>query len=234
MEYIIIIICLVAIVLLKLGFNVHIKDMKKIKEIGNNKELNEIANKFPNNKEICLKILKNLNNKNVEIEEQTESKASFYIAISNKIIIANIKDTFTRIQTIAHECLHSIQNRRILLFNFLFSNVYLLYLVLAAFLIAFNLGNSLVYINIFVGMSIVYVSIRNYLENEAMSKAIFVAKDYMEEYKKNDESISNEDIDSLVQNFDDMNKLGIPLTNFSLILGSIIKIIVLCVISLIF
>ena len=58
MEYIIIIICLVAIVLLKLGFNVHIKDMKKIKEIGNNKELNEIANKFPNNKEICLKILK--------------------------------------------------------------------------------------------------------------------------------------------------------------------------------
>ena len=180
------------------------------------------------------KNIKNLNNKNVEIEEQTESKASFYIAISNKIIIANIKDTFTRIQTIAHECLHSIQNRRILLFNFWFSNVYLLYLVLAAFLIAFNLGNSLVYINIFVGMSIVYVSIRNYLENEAMSKAIFVAQDYMEEYKKNDETISNEDIDTLVQNFDEMNRLGIPLTNFSLILGSIIKIIVLCVISLIF
>ena len=35
--------------------------------------------------------------------------------------IANINKTCTRIQTIAHECVHSIQNRKLLMFNFIFS-----------------------------------------------------------------------------------------------------------------
>ena len=126
MEYIIIIIiCVIAIVLLKIGFNVKIKDIKKIKEIGYDKELNKIADKFEDNKEICKKILAKLGNKDVKIEENSDTKSSLYIAVSNKIIIANIKDTFTRIQTIAHECLHSVQNRKILMFNFIFSNIFL-------------------------------------------------------------------------------------------------------------
>ena len=51
MEYIIIIvISVIAIVLLKIGFNVKIKDVKRIKEIGYDKELNKIADKFEDNK----------------------------------------------------------------------------------------------------------------------------------------------------------------------------------------
>ena len=38
--------------------------------------------------------------------------ASLYIVATNTILISNIKDTFTRVQTIAHECLHSIQNKK--------------------------------------------------------------------------------------------------------------------------
>ena len=123
MEYIVIIIIIISIILLKLGLNIHISDMKKIKKIGYDKKLNDIANKFPSNKEICMEMLEKLNNKNVKIEEVKDSKTSLYIAITNKIIIANINDTFTRIQTISHECLHSIQNRRILLSNFIFEIV---------------------------------------------------------------------------------------------------------------
>ena len=107
MEYIItIVIMILVIFILKIGLNIHFKEIKKIKEIGYDKELNKIANKFPDNKEICKKILEKLNNKDVKIEEENNSKTSLYIAISNKIIIANINDTFTRIQTIAHECLN--------------------------------------------------------------------------------------------------------------------------------
>ena len=185
MEYIvIIIISIITIILLKIGLNVRLKDVKKIKEIGYDKKLKEVSDKFPENKEICEDILKKLKNENVQIEENKESKVSLYIAATNKIIIANIKDTFTRIQTIAHECLHSIQNRRILLFNFAFSNILLLYFIVALALILLNIGNSLIYILVFIFMSIIQYAVRSYLENEAMSKAIYVAKDYMEEYMK--------------------------------------------------
>ena len=229
MEIIIIVISVITIILLKIGLNVKIKDIKKIKEIGYDKELNKIANKFPENKEICEEILKKLNNKNVKIEENKESKTSLYIAITNKIIIADIKDTFTRIQTIAHECLHSVQNKKILLFNFIYSNFYLLYFIVSLVLILFNIGERLIFIQGFIFLSIVYLIIRCYLENEAMSKAIFVAKEYMEEQERINENITRQEVDLLVEKFDVLNKIGIPLTNFSLVVGCVLKIVILCI-----
>lgn len=229
MEIIIIVISVITIILLKIGLNVKIKDIKKIKEIGYDKELNKIANKFPENKEICEEILKKLNNKNVKIEENKESKTSLYIAITNKIIIADIKDTFTRIQTIAHECLHSAQNKKILLFNFIYSNFYLLYFIVSLVLILFNIGERLIFIQGFIFLSIVYLIIRCYLENEAMSKAIFVAKEYMEEQERINENITRQEVDLLVEKFDVLNKIGIPLTNFSLVVGCVLKIVILCI-----
>ena len=235
MEYIIIIvICVIAIVLLKIGFNVKLKDIKKIKEIGYDKDLNRIADKFEDNKEICKKILDKFGNKDVKIEENSDTKSSLYIAVSNKIIIANIKDTFTRIQTIAHECLHSVQNRKILMFNFIFSNIFLLYFIAAIFLILFNVGNNLIlYIEIYTILAIIYCAVRNYLETEAMSKAIFVAKEYMEDYARENEKITENDIDKLLNNFDTLNKIGIPMTNFCLVAGTIVKMAILAVLALV-
>lgn len=242
-----IVFCLLTIIVLKFGFNIELKNIKKIKELGYDKNLNNIANKFPANKEICESILEKLDNKTVKIEENTESKASLYIAATNKIIIANIKDTFTRIQTIAHECLHSVQNRKILLFNFIFSNIYILYFIISLILILFNVGKEYfnIYIQVYVLLTLIYIGIRMYLENEAMSKAIYVAKEYMEEYKnsqnlkqeeKNNSKkieIKDEDINKLVKGFDEINKIGIPFTNFYLITLCLLKIIILCIIALI-
>lgn len=234
MEYIVIIITsIIAIIVLKIGFNIHIQDIKKIKEIGYDKELNKIGDKFPENKEICEKVLEKLENKNVIIEEMQESKTSLYIAISNKIIIANIKDTFTRIQTIAHECLHSIQNRKILLFNFIFSNIYMLCFIIAILLILFNVGNSMLYIQIFTILSIIYCTVRMYLENEAMSRAMYVAKEYMQEFKAETNKVTDEEINTLVKQFDILNKIGIPFTNFYLLTLNLGKIIVLAILALI-
>lgn len=234
MEYIIIIIIsILAIVLLKIGLNIHIKDIKNIKELGYNKELNKIAGKFPENKEICRAILKTLKNEEVTIEETADSKTSLYIALTNKIIIANIKDTFTRIQTIAHECLHSIQNRRILLFNFAFSNFNILYFIVAIFLILFNIGNSMLYIVTWGILTLIYITVRGYLENEAMSKAPYVAKAYMQEYQKQNKNITEADINTLAENFETLNKIGIPFTNFYIVVISLVKMIFLCILALI-
>ena len=234
MEYIVIIVAsIITMILLKIGLNIRIKDIKQIKEIGYDKVLNEIANKFPDNKDICKSILEKLNNKNVKIEEDNETKVSLYIAITNKIIIANMKDTFARIQTIAHECLHSIQNRTILMFNFIFSNIFLLYFMTSIFLIFFNVGSNLVYILIYIFLSLIYCIMRGYLEVEAMSKAIYIAKDYMKDYQKKDNKISDEDIEIIVNNYRKINKIGIPLTVFVLVFGTLVKISILSAIAII-
>ena len=229
MEYIVIIVAsIITMILLKIRLNIRIKDIKKIKEIGYDKVLNEIANKFPDNKEICKSILEKLNNKNVKIEEDNETKVSLYIAITNKIIIANMKDTFARIQTIAHECLHSIQNRTILMFN-----IFLLYFIASIFLIFFNVGSNLVYILIYIFLSLIYCVVRGYLEVEAMSKAIYVAEDYMKDYKKEDNKIADEDIEIIVNNYEKINKIGAPLTVFVLVFGTLVKISILSAIAII-
>lgn len=233
MEYIVIIIIIISIILLKLGLNIHISDIKKIKKIGYDKKLNDIANKFPSNKEICMEILEKLNNKNVNIEETKDSKTSLYIAITNKIIIANINDTFTRIQTISHECLHSIQNRKILLSNFIFSNISIITFIIFTILILLNIGNSYTYTQIFIGIGIISYVIKAYLENEAMSKAFYLAKEYINKYQEKNTDISKDDIDLLIKNFDILNRIGIPLTNFYLLIIFLIKVIILCILGII-
>ena len=235
MEYIItIVIMVISIVLLKIGLNIHLKDIKQIKEIGYDKELNKIASKFPENKEICTKILEKLGNQKVKIEEEKDSKTSLYIAVSDKIIIANIKDTFTRIQTIAHECMHSVQSRTMLLFNFIFSNIFIVYFLAAIFLVIFNVLGGFIFIHIYIGVAIVSYAVKSYLETDAMTKAFYVAKEYMEEYGRKNEVITKEEINLLLNNMEKLNKIGIPLTNFYLLVGFLAKIIFLCVIGLIF
>lgn len=234
MEYIItIVIMLISIVILKIGLNIHIKDIKRIKELGYDKKLNKIANKFPENKLICEKILKKLNNEKVKIEEENNTKTSLYIAVSNKIIIANIKDTFTRIQTIAHECLHSVQNRKILLFNFIFSNIVMLYFLISIPLLLLNILDGYIFVRIYIGMGIISYIVKAYLENDAMTKAFYVAKEYMLEYKEENKEITDEDITKLLDNMEELNKIGIPFTNFYLIFGVILKTTILCILGFI-
>lgn len=232
MEYIvIIIICVITIIFLKIGLNVHAKDIKLIKQIGNDQNLNEIANKFPENKEICQSMLNKLNNSATKIEENEETKTSLYLVLTNKVVIAKIKDTFTRIQTIAHECLHSIQNRKILLFNFIFSNIFLLSFVIFLILMILQIGNPMLYIQTYTVLSLIYLSIRIYIETEAMSRAKYLAKEYMKEYSLKHNGITQDDINTLVQNYERLNKIGIPLTNFWLVTITVFKIIILTVIA---
>ena len=234
MEYILTIgIITILLLILKIGLNLHIKDIKKIKEIGYDKKLKFITDKFPSNKIVCEAILKKLNNNTVTIEEDSNTKSSLYIAVTNKIIIANISDTFTRIQTIAHECLHSIQNRKMLLFNFIFSNILILYFLLAIPLIIFNVLGGYIFVQIYMGMGVIAYIIKAYLENDAMTKAFFVAKEYMQEYRRKKQTVLEEEEKIILNKMEELNNIGIPYTNFYLIFGIMVKVIILCTIGLI-
>ena len=228
MELIIIaILTIILVIILGYLFNYN---MKKIKRIADDRELDELARKYPGNIELCKAYLEKLGNNTVEIEENKESEASLYIAITNKISIANIAHTYTRIQTIAHECLHSIQDRKILIFNFIFSNIYLLYFIIICIAAIFKvLPNELMFLNIYLLLSMVYYLLRVYLENDAMIKAKYLAKEYMEEQK-----ISTDvEINKFVNKFDKINDIGIKCINYNFFLNIMIKLLIFILICII-
>ena len=118
MEYIVLIlICLIFLIILWCVLELNIK---KLKQIGEDKELDNLTKKFPENIDICKSILKKLGNDSVTIKEENDTKTSLYVVVNNTITIANIRDSYTRIQTVAHECIHSIQSKSMLWFNFIY------------------------------------------------------------------------------------------------------------------
>ena len=232
MEYIFIIcICVLTMIILKFAWSIKIKDIKKLKELGYDKGLNEITNKLPENKEICKRILKMLNNENVKIEESESNQASLYMVLSNSIIIANIKNAFTRVQTVAHECLHSIQNKRTLLFNFIFSNIYFIYFIVICILAILKINplpNTVLFaLAIF---SFINYIIRSYLEMDAMINA----KPLAEQYLKREGTLTEKEQETILNNYDEINNIGIKLYNYTLITKNLIKIIIYSVICIIF
>lgn len=225
---IIIVVILIAIIVLKYVFSCKLKELK---HIGEDEKLDNLAKAYPNNIEMCKEYLKKLKNEKVKIEENQGAEASLYIAISDKILIANIQKSYTRIQTIAHECLHSVQNRKILLFNFIFSNIYLLYfVVIVAFIIFKVLPYKMLFLCIFLILSLIYYMVRIFLENDAMIKARYLAKEYMEEKKIS----SQEEIDKLVAGFDKINKVGMPFIHYHFFTGIMVKLLILVLLCLVF
>ena len=229
MENIIIIsISIISIIIIKIIFNINTKEIKKV---GMDEKLNKLVEKYPENKEICSKILKKIKNESVKIEENKESNTTMYIALTNKISIADTRGSFSRIQTMAHECIHSIQPRRMLMFNFIYSNIYMIYFFLIILLLILKkLPNEGLFLTIFLIMSLIYYMVRIQLENEAMYKAKNLAKEYMEE-----ENISTkEEVQIIVDGFEKLNTLGIKSVNYSIYTEILIKVVIFSIVALIF
>jgi len=225
---IIIVISVILAITLAIIFEIN---LKKVKEIGMEENLNKISEKYPSNTEICQEILKKLKNEDVKIVEDKEATTTLYLALTNKIFIADTKNSYTRIQTMAHECLHSIQDRKVLMFNFIFSNIYIAYFATIIILTVLRvLDNALLNLNIFLLLSITYYMVRVFLENDAMIKAKYLAKEYMQEI-----GISTaEEINEIVDGFSRLNEVGIKAVNYQLFLEILIKVIIFSIVALIF
>lgn len=229
MEFLVIaILALVVGLVLRYFFDVSIK---QIKELAQKPDLDKIVEKYPNNQQVAQEILKKLNNEKVKIEENENAESSLYVAISDKIFIGNIQKSYTRIQTIAHECLHSVQSRKLLLFHFIFSNFYLLYFVLIAFLgILKILPFEMTFLVSFVLIGMLFYAVRIYLENDAMIKAPFLAKEYMQ-----GKGISSlEEIEKVMEGYDELNQIGIKAVNYKLFMGIMMKVFLLSIIFFLF
>lgn len=226
-EIICLIICVLTIIIFKIVFKINIK---KAKELEENKKMQIITDKFPENVDIAKEMLAMLNNKNVKIEEAKDTKTSLYIVLTNKILIADLKANYGRIQTLAHECIHSVQDKTLLLFNFIFSNISIIYFILTIILTLCKVyTNNMLQIFILTIFTLIGFSVRAYLEIDAMTKARYLAEKYMD--KKN--LCTNKEKEELLIEYDKINAVGIPFTLHYLITNELIKIIIYTIISII-
>ncbi len=228
MENIVYIIFLIAtIILFKIIFKIN---LKKAKSMQKNKEAEKITDKFPDNVEIAKEMLSLLGNNGVKIEEAKNTQTSLYIAITNKISIADMKNNYARIQTIAHECLHSCQDRTLLLFNFIFSNINIIYFLVITILTIFKvINNQMLQIAILMLFTLIQFAVRSFLEIDAMTRAKYLAKEYMEIKKL----CTDEEKEKLLKEYDKINKVGIPFVVDNLLTSGLIRVLIYAIISLV-
>ena len=117
-----------------------------------------------------------------------------------------------------------------LLFNFIFSNINIIYFILISILTVTKvINNKILQIAILTLFMLIQFAVRSYLEIDAMTKAKFLSKDYME----NKNICTKEEQDKLLEEYEKINKQGIPFTVFNLLFNGLIKIAIYVIISII-
>lgn len=219
---IIIVICLFTILVLKFALNVNLKEIINLRK-RKNIFLENVANKFETEEKICEEILRKLNNKEVKIEVDQNSSSSLYVVLTNKIILGKFNQSYMKIQTIAHECIHSIQNKFILWFNYIFSNIFNLYFIILSILSVFNIiSNTNIQTIILIFAGLIQYIIRESLENEALIKAPIIAKEYI----NSKEIFTEKEKEELKSEYEYITKQGTSFMNFILISKNILRVII--------
>lgn len=220
---------LMTLLILKIIFNAKAKDIKKFES---DEELEKIVEKLPDNEQLARIYLQKLNNNTVKIDKWNDEKikTSIYNAMTNTITIGKIDKMYTRIQTIAHECLHSVQPKRILKFNFWFSNINILYFIVLLILTLFRIiEETNIQIFILLMLGIIQYSIKSYLEQDAMTKAKYLVNEYFD--TNND--IENTEKEKLLKKYEELNEKAIPFVSYSLIFSELLKILLYLIIVII-
>ncbi len=141
-----------------------------------------------------------------------------------------MKNNYARIQTIAHEVLHSCQDRNLLLFNFFFSNINMIYFFVISILTAFKvINNQMLQIAILMLFTLIQFSIRSFLEIDAMTRAKFLAKEYMEKKKL----CTDKEKEQLIEGYNEINKIAVPFVVDNLLTSGLIRVLVYAIISVI-
>ena len=86
------------------------------------------------------------------------------------------------------------------------------------------------YSNIFLILSFIYYVVRVFLENDAMIKAQYIAREYMQEQ----DAVTEEEVNKIFEGFQNLNKGLIKGTNCNLFTGIMIKLVIFNALALIF
>ena len=148
-------------------------------------KISPIVEKLGDNEVITNIVLQRLNNYTTKVEKNKEKneKISYYNVNNDKIVIKDTSDLkdCSRLIQICHECVHSIQDKKLLKLHFIFSNINILYF-LGTFLYFFynsseTLRMALLLIQIFVFL--ITFMLKIITESDATYRAPMVAYDFL-------------------------------------------------------
>jgi len=192
-------------------------------EVIHNDVVSPVLKKIGSNEKIANEILDYIGNKNTKIEtnEDPKVKASFYDGNTDKIVIKNTDDLedCSRVIHIAHECIHSIQDKKLIKINFILSNIQILYF-LGIFIYFFynkdvDLRFTLLLVQLFIFIATFFVKIT--LESDATYRAPNLAFEYLN---------NKVDISGLKKEVEDKLYKIIPVSYFSLYMQGMILLII--------
>ncbi len=183
---IILFILLIAIIFLLI---VNHKTLQETKELATNVSFDKITEALPNNEEICKEIQKQVGHE-CEIQLDSNAKSSAYIFFQDKMILSDTESSrknYTRVLFIAHECVHSVQDKKTHWINFTLANIKNLYDFILFILLLFGKGSlELIMISFLISFLSFYYRI--ILEADAVYRSVMVSKKYLG--KKNLDSIA--------------------------------------------
>lgn len=195
-------------------------------EVIHDEEISPILKNIGDNEVIAKGILSNLNNPHTCVEKNKDEKikASFYNCSSDKIVIKDTKDLedLSRVVHIAHECVHSIQDKRLQKIHFFISNLQILYFLAIFIYFFYNkstvLRFSLLLIQVFVFFSTFFIKV--VLESDATYRAVLVSLEYLTD------KINQKQLKKFKQIVEDNLYKLVPMSYFGLFVQGVILLII--------
>ncbi|MCX8075157.1 MAG: hypothetical protein N2749_06185 [Clostridia bacterium] len=193
-----------------------------------NSKIKKIIDKLPDNITITKEMLTMLGNSTTNVIIDNDFKNSYYVFMNDKIYLSNKENNkYTRVCLIAHECVHSIQNKILQWFNFILSNLELLAFFLCAVLIFFDKSKNISFL-VYTCIWAISVLVRSILEIHAVYKSIYLSKKYL------DIKISKNDAKDITNVYSYQAKVLFPLFFISLFYAKMIRLVILTTIFKIF
>ena len=160
----------------------NLRKLKEVKYLATDIDLDSYASSLPENEEACKDMLKIVNSKcNIELDSETKSSA--YIFFQNKIILSNNNSSqtnYSRFLFIAHECIHSIQDKKIHIINFIMTNLLYLFFIISGILIVLGKSSEWLLLTLLL-ISFMQFYFRITLETDAMYRSITLAEMYLKD-----------------------------------------------------
>lgn len=192
------------------------------------KEVDDIIGKLPSSDIIAKDILNKLDNKKTKSIFDKDIKGNYYVYLNNTIYLSgrqNEKSNYERLCVIAHECIHSIQPKILQNLNFILSNLEVVIFVVYLLLFFLKVNIQKIYL-VYLIIAIFSLVIRTILELWAISRALKLSKEYLEE--KNVDEINVKKVEN-VYNFS--TKLLTPFALIQMFFWKILRIIAITLIT---
>lgn len=179
-------------------------------------KISPIVEKLGDNEAITNIVLQHINNYTTKVEKNKEKneKISYFNVNNDKIVIkdtSDLKDCSRFIQ-ICHECVHSIQDKKLLKLHFIFSNINILYF-LGSFLYFFYNDNYNVRMNLLIIQIFIFLitfMLKIVTESDATYRAPVIAYDFLSD------KVDKKSLDEFKKKVENEIYSIIPLFYFSL------------------